>query len=107
MYIIIRFSKCTSEQSIANYGIIIRFRGCSIFAELVGSSYRRINVLHELINYGFKNQFSSVGILAYTKLCSHEHVNFKLSTKINDSTVIHLQKMKLSLTEDTNEPHEC
>lgn len=83
---------------------IIRFRGCSIFAELVGSSYRRINVLHELINYGFKNQFSSVGILAYTKLCSHEHVNFKLSTKINDSTVIHLQKMKLSLTEDTNEP---
>lgn len=89
MYIIIRFSKCTSEQSIANYGIIIRFRGCSIFAELVGSSYRRINVLHELINYGFKNQFSSVGILAYTKLCSHEHVNFKLSTKINDSTVIH------------------
>lgn len=107
MYIIIRFSKCTSEQSIANYGIIIRFRGCSIFAELVGSSYRRINVLHESINYGFKNQFSSVGILAYTKLCSHEHVNFKLSTKINDSTVIDLQKMKLSLTEDTNEPHEC
>lgn len=47
-------------------GIII-FRGGLIFVEFVGTSQPKINIIHELINWGFKVIFPLVGIRKYTK----------------------------------------
>lgn len=61
---------------------IIRYRGDSIFMEYVDTSHPRINILHELISYGYKVLFTFVGIREYTKLRPNEPVKFKQFTKI-------------------------
>lgn len=66
------------KKHVAQSGII-RFHGGPVFVhvEFVGTSQPRIDILHKLLNFGYKVIFPSVDIRKYTKVRLLEPVKFQ------------------------------
>lgn len=89
------FLRTFLSSLISFYCGIIRFLGGSIFMEIVGTTHSWINILHELISYGFEAIFPSVGLRVYIKLYPHVAMNcIFLSNMSRDNLLINLYILK-------------
>lgn len=66
---------------------IIKFCCGSVFVKFVGTSRLQNNILHQLIDYGYKVIFLFVGVREYPNLLPHELVKLKQSTKIGSQEI--------------------